>query len=266
MLQFALNHMTVPHCTPAELAALAQQIGCTGVELRNDLSDRLFDGQDPGSVGETFRQAGLAVHALAEIYGFNNPQALDDAKPEAFLDAAASCGAEAVVLIPQMGGSVPVNGLRAGLERLAPELNKRGLIGLVEALGFAESTLRQKSDAVAAIEKLGLTGQIKLVHDTFHHFLAGGPLYAEHTGIVHISGVTDASLKPSEFRDAHRGLVDAQDRLGNTDQIQALRTAGYAGPISFEAFAPETHAITDPKEALLRSKNFIETACQAVAA
>ncbi|KAG1648540.1 Diaminopropionate ammonia-lyase [Nymphon striatum] len=48
------------------------------------------------------------------------------------------------------------------------------------------------------------------------------------------------------MEDEHRVLVDSRDRLGNIDQIKALLKGGYAGPISYECFSPETHAMSDP--------------------
>lgn len=59
------------------------------------------------------------------------------------------------------------------------------------------------------------------------------------------------------MRDAHRVLVDEADRLGNIAQIEALLAAGYAGPISYEAFSPAVHALADPESALRRSIGFL---------
>lgn len=97
------------------------------------------------------------------------------------------------------------------------------------------------------------------MHDTFHHTLAGGgPLFPDHTGIVHISAVVDPALSTGEMEDAHRVLVDERDRLGNVEQIAALLAAGYDGPISYECFSPETHAMADPLTELRRSFEFVE--------
>jgi 2-keto-myo-inositol isomerase len=115
------------------------------------------------------------------------------------------------------------------------------MVALFEPLGFETSSLRSKAETV---ESLGAAGRFKLVHDTFHHHLAGGgPIFPEHTGIVHVSGVVDPALAVSDMRDAHRILLDGRDNLGNAAQIAELRAAGYAGPISFEAFVPEIHAV-----------------------
>ena len=59
--------------------------------------------------------------------------------------------------------------------------------------------------------------------------------------------------------------MTAQDRLGNVQQLRALEAAGWHGPVSFEAFAPETIASRDPVGDLRRSMDFIraEAALQA---
>ena len=50
--KLALNHVTAPNLGWRELLDLAKRIGCSGVELRNDLDRPLFDGDDPEVVGK----------------------------------------------------------------------------------------------------------------------------------------------------------------------------------------------------------------------
>ncbi len=136
---------------------------------------------------------------------------------------------------------------------------QEGLIGLIEPLGFEACALRDKSEAVEAIEELGAKDRFKIVHDTFHHALAGGgPIFADYTGIVHISGIVDPKLGLSDRLDGHRGLVDEHDRIGNIMQIAGLLTAGYTGPISFEPFAADAHELSTAEAAYARSFQFIE--------
>jgi 2-keto-myo-inositol isomerase len=61
-------------------------------------------------------------------------------------------------------------------------------------------------------------------------------------------------------------LVNASDRLGNVAQIAALQAGGYAGPVSFECFAPEVHALADPGRAIGASFEFIRSELAAKAA
>src|SRR5262249_39967410 len=109
-----------------------------------------------------------------------------------------------------------------------------------------------------AIEQLGPEASFRLVHDTFHHHLAGEePLFARTTGLVHISGVSDPAGSVGAMRDPHRALVGHKDRLDNVGQVRPLVAAGYEGPFSFEPFASEVHALADPQKALKDSMDFI---------
>jgi 2-keto-myo-inositol isomerase len=271
-MQTALNHMTVARLGFARAADLAACLGCIGIEARNDLPQPLFDGMPPEAARDLLAAKGLRLLALAEVKRFNDWTADRAAEARALLAVAVAAGAEAVSLIPRNDGLGLGNGerqakLRVALRELKPMLEDHGLIGLVEPLGFEVCALRHKAEAVEAIEGVNAAGRIRLVHDTFHHHLAGGgPLFPQHTGIVHVSGVSDQTLALSEMADRHRVLVDAQDRLGNVAQIAALQAAGYRGPVSFEAFAPEVHALPDPGPAIARSFDFIRERLAARAA
>ncbi|MFN3577844.1 MAG: TIM barrel protein [Tabrizicola sp.] len=263
MVQFALNHMTVARLSFRDLVALARRLGCIGVEVRNDLPQPLFDGMDPAEGGALLREAGLRLLAVAEVKRFNDWSSEKETEALALMRIARAAGGEAVSLIPRsdnqgMGNGERQANLRVALKALKPMLEDHDLIGMIEPLGFESCALRYKSEAVEGIEAVGGRGRFRLVHDTFHHTLAhGGPLFPEHTGIVHVSGVVDQELGIAEMRDPHRVLVTPQDRLGNVEQIAALRAAGWDGPVSFEAFAPAVHALSDPATALRASMDHL---------
>lgn len=272
MLHLAINHMTTPQLTTNALFSLAEDLGCVGVELRNDLARPLFDGAPPEAVAATARERGLRIVGLSQVYPFN---AWSDAVRDAvatLIAQAKACGAETISLIPRNDGlgtepRIRRDAVRGALTEIVPMLEAADMVALVEPLGFESSSLRSKAETVEIIERLGASARVKLVHDTFHHHLAGGgPIFPEHTGIVHVSGVVDPRLAASEMTDAHRVLVDGDDRLGNADQLAALIGAGYAGPISFEAFSPEVHALADPGAALRRSIDFLQNELAALAA
>jgi 2-keto-myo-inositol isomerase len=118
--------------------------------------------------------------------------------------------------------------------------------------------LRTKRQAVEAIDESGGADVFRLVHDTFHHHLAGETeLFPERTGIVHISGVVDPAVAVDEMLDPHRVLVDHVDRLENVSQIRALLARGFQGPYSFEPFAPEVHQLADLGSALRASMDYV---------
>ena len=141
---------------------------------------------------------------------------------------------------------------------MKPILDRAGILGFVEPLGFAECSLRLKREAVEAIEAVGGAGTFKLVHDTFHHYVAGETeLYADRTGLIHVSGVSDPAVGVERMRDPHRVLVDARDRIDNVGQVRALVAAGYAGPVSFEPFSADVHAMPRVEDAIRSSMEII---------
>jgi 2-keto-myo-inositol isomerase len=259
MTSFALNHMTVAKLSYVQLLELAADLGCIGVEVRNDLPQPLFDGLDPATAGAMARDKGLRILAVAEAKRFNDWSDDKAAEALALMKIARAARAEAVSLIPRndnlgMGNGERQAALRMALKALKPMLEDHGLTGMVEPLGFEICALRYKSEAVEAIESIGGKGIFKLVHDTFHHTLAhGGAYFPDHTGIIHISGVVDQTVTLGQMTDAHRILVDGADRLGNIEQIAALAALGFTGPVSFEAFAPQVHASTTAQTDLAAS-------------
>lgn len=271
-LAFALNHMATPQLGCRAFLDLAAQLGCVGVELRNDLADKklssasFFDDEQPSTVGDYARSKGVRLLGLSEAYGFNAWSDAMRTKVQLLIDQAKGSGAESISLIPRNDAPKLTEAersaaLREALGEVLPMLKAAGIMALVEPLGFLSSSLRRKADAVEAIEAVGGRGHFKLVHDTFHHHLASERDYfPEYTGIVHISGVVDPALKTDEMQDGHRVLVDGDDRLQNLEQIRALIAGGYGGAFSYEPFSPQVHALSDPAMALQGSMNFIRAA------
>ena len=252
-IQFALNHITAPRLTSQDFIDLAARLGCSGVELRNDLADKkltdraFFDGHDPVEIGAYARAKNIQLLGLSEVYGFNRWSDSILAKVERLIQEAQKSGAQSISLIPSNDGkvesdSVRLSDLRFALAQILPLLKKANLIALVEPLGFTTSSLRRKREAVEAFAAVGGQAHYKLVHDTFHHHLAEETeFFPEATGIVHISGVVDSKLSVDQMRDEHRILVSSEDRLGNIAQIAKLLDSGYKGAFSYECFAPSVH-------------------------
>lgn len=267
--RFALNQIAAPKLGCRAFLDLAASLGCVGVELRNDLAEKnltsaaFLDGESPATIGAYARANGLRLLGLSEVYGFNAWSGAIRGKVERLIAQAVEAGAETISLIPRndapvYSGSGRDDALRLALEAILPMLEGTGVVALIEPLGFVTSSLRFKADAVSAIRSVGGEGRYRLVHDTFHHHLAGEEaVFPEFTGIVHISGVVDPRLGPEQMGDAHRVLVDECDRLGNLAQIQALAGLGYDGAFSFEPFSPEVHALADPAAALAESMRFV---------
>lgn len=263
-LNLALNHVTAPNMNTRAFLTAAKELGCVGVELRNDLDAPLFSGEPADEIKAFASQQGLRILALGQVYPFNDWSEKRASETKRLIDAAKACEAECISLIPQNDGQHAKGrrgqkNLRLAMQEIEGLLKGSGIVGLIEPLGFQQASLRSKADAIEAIEAVSSRARFQLVHDTFHHILAGeDQVFPEWTGIVHISGVADKSLRFDQMEDHHRGLVGAEDQLGNIGQIDSLFSLGYRGPLSMEAFSPRVQNLCDPRGAIQNSFDFIK--------
>ncbi|WP_421402779.1 TIM barrel protein [Agrobacterium fabrum] len=260
-MRFAINHITAPRLSLEQFFATARELGLTEVEIRNDLPD-IVGTTDPAAVKAAAEKAGVTIISINALYPFNVWSGDLPARAVTMADYAAASGAKALVMCPLNDGTaVSFDDLVTALKAMKPILEERSLTGLVEPLGFPVSSLRTKAEAVRAIDAAGGGDVYKLVHDTFHHHLAGeNEFFPERTGLVHISGVTNPAVSVADMLDAHRVLVDGDDRLENIAQMRRLAAAGYEGPYSFEPFATEVHELKDPAAVVKDSIDHISRA------
>ncbi len=267
-LHFALNHMVCPRYSIEQLMRLAVELGIDAVELRNDVGDNsLATLEQAVAAGELARELGLSVLSVNALYPFNVWDKERAVQAEHLAERAAAAGARGLVLCPLVAApdeAPTATDVVKALVELGAILDRHGLVGFVEPLGFPDSSLRLKADAVIAIdEAVAILGpsepaRFSLVHDTFHHRGAGeAALFAARTGLVHLSGVEDPTLTFDAMRDGDRVLVGEGDRLDNVEQVRRLLADGYRGYLSFEPFAESVHALQDPADALARSIDVI---------
>jgi 2-keto-myo-inositol isomerase len=264
-IEFALNHIAAPSLPADRFFALARALGLTKVEIRNDLAGvPVADGTPAQEVKQAARAQAVTILTINALQRFNEWSDQREAEATELARYAKACGAKALVLVPVNDASFRpsdrkrLEGLRDALRHLAPLLVENGLKGFVEPLGFPVSSLRSKREAIDAIDATGGENVFLLVHDTFHHHLAGeAALFPERTGLCHISGVTERTLALTSLQDAHRVLVDERDILGNLAQIKALRAGRYRGVFSFEPFAESVQRASDLKARLEASMALI---------
>ena len=269
-IRFAINRISAPNMSYAHFAAMSQRLGAGAVEIRNDLKGvELTDGTPAAQVADATQGNGLTLRSINALQRFEQFDASREAEAVALAKYAVASGTQALVLCPTndtRDARTPAQrhaDLVNALTKLAPILADHGLTGLVEPLGFEECAVRRKSQAVRAFDEIGAAAKttFKLVHDTFHHHLAGEDLFfPEWTGLVHISGVDDKAVTVADMRDGHRVLVGSADRLGNVPQLRKLLGAGYAGYASFEPFAAEIAAAKDIEQRLASSMAYLQDA------
>ncbi|MFS8149196.1 TIM barrel protein [Vreelandella titanicae] len=265
-IQFALNHMVNPRWTPQQLIEAAAEMGVGAVELRNDVGgNSIVDLDSASSAGQRARELGIEVLSINALYPFNVWNEEREGQAETLAQWVHEAGGRGLVLCPLVDAEhrASAEERKAGLEQALTALDKvlgrYDLQGFVEPLGFPISSLRAKGEAVEVIQALNLSSRFSLVHDTFHHQGASeSDVFADMTGLVHISGLEDPDVTFEGMLDEHRVLVSTQDRLDNVGQLKRLLNSGYNGYVSFEPFAASVHQQKDPVAALRDSMAFIQ--------
>jgi 2-keto-myo-inositol isomerase len=266
-MKISLNHMVAPGLDHAAFFDLTRRLGLVDVEIRNDLKGvSLADGTPAFNVGAAAKERGLTILSINALQRFNIWDDARAAEAAVMIAQCAASGAQALVLCPVNDVNYAPSerkrreALLKALNGLKPMLIAAGIRGFVEPLGFAECSLRYKEEAIEAIEAVNGVDAFRVVHDTFHHHVAGETkIFPRMTGLVHISGVVDATATVGTMRDPHRVLVGADDRIGNVEQLRALRAGGYEGPASFEPFATSVHASPDLEADLREGIAFVKT-------
>jgi len=251
--RISLNRIIYPDLNLEDFFKFTADLGLNKIELRNDLPGiGIIDTYSPEQIKDLSKKYGIDIITINALQKFNLGEVLPGAIREltGLIDLSLSIGCKAIVLCPNNDvndrrnpGEIFKETVEA-LKSFARLFEESGLSGYVEPLGFKESSLSSLVTTMEAIKESGCPNY-KIVHDTFHHYI--GPdtfdiikenYNPSYTGLVHISGV-ESFIPIEQYRDNHRILVSAQDRLESKEQIELLLNLGYKGYISFEPFAKE---------------------------
>lgn len=245
---FGLNRIIRPDLPLIGFIRFAAECSARYVEIRNDLADpSLLGGESPEQVRAVCEETGISILTVNALQRFNDPALLQAKKDELreMMETAASVGCRQIVLCPVndpadgRGADDRHRDLVAALKGYAPLFEELGMIGLVEPLGFAISSLRFKKQAAAGIAASGRPELYRIVHDTFHHYLSGETeVYPAETGLIHASGVPGGKLL-EDMTDDDRVLIGENDVMDNRSQVAELYRRGCTAELSYEPFSPE---------------------------
>ncbi len=257
MRRFSLNRITCPSLGLEDFFHFTAELGLTSVELRNDLpGGQIIDGLTPSRAAALAKAAGVRVITINALQKFNLGSARAKATDELkrLLDLAQAIQCPALILCPNndtadtRDARTKVAETVDALKAFGPMFMDTGILGYIEPLGFPESSLASILVATETIRSSGLSCY-RTVYDTFHHYLGPdtekdiGPLYqVSSTGLIHVSGV-EAGIPKEKYRDEHRVLPGPNDRTFCREQVEHHDRLGYAGPISFEPFAPDVQRL-----------------------
>lgn len=259
---FSLNRTCLPHGDLNAFLNLAKSAGVSAVEIRNDIEGQEFaNGMAASELSIRLEDAGLNIASVNALQRFNDWTPERAAEAKALIKYAAELGAPGLVLCPcheprdTWDEATKDAKLREGLRNLKPIFAGEGIKGYVEPLGMFHSTMKRQVQAVSAIEDVDGWGNFALCYDTFQYFRCGDDkLFLDHVDLIHISGIARPDLEPRELTEPDRGLVFANDRVGNLAQLKRAISAGYKGYISVEPFNPETqrdpHLVTNLRKSI----------------
>lgn len=260
-IQFAINRMVAPRLPLDDFLNLARQAGATAVEVRNDVEGREFaDGMTARDLKSRIADAGLSVASINALQRFNDwtPERAQEA--EALFRYAAELGAPGIVMCPVIdlhhGWSKTelAAKLRQSLEAIKALASDTGVIGYVEPLGMAGSTLQNQHIAAEAIGDVNGAGPLQICYDTFQYYRCRDQkLFPELIGLVHVSGISRTDLAPEALTEPDRGFVDGLDITDTGGQLKRIVASGYRGYVSMEPFDPKIHQLEDASEPLSKS-------------
>jgi 2-keto-myo-inositol isomerase len=266
--RLSLNRVAKPQLPLVEFLELAARLGFRHVEVRNDFTERgVLDGLSEAELGRALDRTGVEIVSINALYPFEDGRRLADsvARLRALAADARRARCARIVLCPLNEAGDPrsagerADDLVRALDAYGPILEDAGLLGLVEALGFERSALRSKRAALDGIARSRFPRSYRLLHDTFHHWLAEErELFPAETGLVHVSGVLAGKPRPA-IGDDDRVLVDERDVMDTRGQVAALLGGGCDALVSYEPFSPAVRAMPVPalEEAIRRSVDFL---------
>ena len=248
-----LNRIISPQMPLPEFFELANDLGFESVELRNDLAGKeILDGLPDDTVRNLLNVTGIKPLTINALYPFEDVRALETnlAKLKGLIGEAKRINCSRIVLCPlndatdSRSPGQRADQLITALNAFGPLFAEAQMTGLVEPLGFSVSALRTKKEALAGISQCDYSGSYKLLHDTFHHYLAEETdFFPAETALVHVSGVLPGKVR-SAITDADRVLVTGDDILDNRGQVATLLNARYFGPFSYEPFSQEVQMLS----------------------
>ena len=251
-LSFALNQIMLPEASFTDFIYFAKKLDIHAIEIRNDIKTNLIKENEPIKVREESEKNYIKILYINDLQKFNIWNSERKEELINLCEYAEKANISSIVLVPLNDGSIQSEKdkkklLEVSLNSINNILQDYNVKGLVEPLGFKQSSLQFKSLAVEIINNLQ-KNKLQLVHDTFHHKISNdNNFFSTLTGLVHFSGVFN-KFKNIDLQDDHRSIVDEFDIIDNISQIKKLIKENYNGYFSFEPFSNE----------LISNKNIFE--------
>ena len=260
---FALNQIILPNKPFEDFINFSKKLNIKSIEIRNDIKTNLIEENDPIKIKNICEENLINILSINALQKFNIWNKDRENELISLCKYADKANINAIVLVPLNDGSISTHEeqiqlVEKSLINIIKILEDFRVIGLVEPLGFKQSSLRLKSITINIINNLQ-SKKLKIVHDTFHHALANEhDFFPSLTGLVHFSGISN-KYNNIELKDDHRSIVENNDIISNLNQMKTLVNSDYKGYFSFEPFSNTLINDSNIFKIVSNSLNFISS-------
>lgn len=263
--RFCLNRKVAPGISLTNTISLVAKTGVKNIELRNDLygapnNSTILDNLSGKDLKTLLDEKGVNVESINAIGNMDKRAAIDEniASLTEMLEMSKDFKLKNIIFCPvrstednrskQQRKSEAIQ----NVQEYSELLKKYQVNGLIEPLGFLDSTLRFPWEGQQIIDESGVNN-FKLVADTFHYHLANitdelfeQKIDSNYIGLVHLSSVTNDKTR-EQLDDQDRYMLDTADTMQSVHIASSIEKSGYQGLYAFEPFSDDLKKYDEKK-------------------
>lgn len=253
---FCVNRCCAGGLSLPEFVKLANDVGVHNIELRTDIhqGSNFLDDLTTDEFNNLQRNYDVHVANISAEFNLDDQSNWNQKLQEVtkLTEIAQKIGAQNILFTPIRN----TDDIRTDEQKFADLvhniriysdiLGAVGVNGLVEPLGFGDSSLRFPWVAQRILQEADAKN-FKLIADTFHYYKSGvtkddftKKVDVSRVGLIHLSSIT-TNKNPEEADDADRYFIsdNKDDVMKSVEQANWFKESNYFGLYSFEPCAPE---------------------------
>ncbi|MFB9770056.1 sugar phosphate isomerase/epimerase family protein [Lactiplantibacillus modestisalitolerans] len=277
--RFCLNRKAAPGISLSETIPAVAKLGLKSIEVRNDLygapdNKSILDHMTSDDVKKLLTDNNVHIETINAIGNMDNRQMIDEnlASLKEMLEMTKGLNLGKIIFCPVRSTEDHRSSTQrqadavANVRDYSKLLKQYNVDGLIEPLGFTDSTLRTPWEGQKVIDEAGVDN-FTLVADTFHYYLAGvtpqqfnDKVNVNYIGLVHLSAVMGSKAREA-LDDQDRYMLDPKDIMKSADWAKIIEAAGYQGLYAFEPFSDDLKQwdLTKVKSELLNSVKLVQS-------
>lgn len=253
---FCINRKAAPGLDLKDFIRMVADLGIKYIELRNDITGKvdnstILDDYQPEEIKALLDEKGIQVVDINAQGNMDLAAKLDEniTSLEEMIRIGRVLKVKNILFCPvrdendSRTSEEKHQGAVSNMRAYSKLLKENGMSGLLEPLGFMDSSLRTPWEAQEVIKDAGVDN-FKLVADNFHYYLANvtqadfdTKVDPQMVGLVHLSSVINHKNR-EDLGDADRIMLDENDIMHADDHARMFENSSYSGLYSFEPFSP----------------------------